>query len=66
MLMTIITSIAAESNQLLTGALLSGIVVYIFLRIRSYYIARNSEISKCATTPFSQIKNIINQYLKIN
>lgn len=57
--MSFITFITAEANQMLSGALFSGIVTYLFLRIKAFVKNKNKVIAKCSFPLMEVCKRII-------
>lgn len=58
MFISFITAIAASADQLLTGALLSGITIYIFIRIRTEMISTKDNIQRCNVSLLKEIETI--------
>lgn len=63
MFISFITSIAAASNLLITGALFSGITIYIFLRLRQKFFSPKEKLDKCNVSLWQVIKNIIISFI---
>lgn len=59
MFITFITTLTAEADQLLTGALVSGIIVYLFIRIRTTMISPGNKIQYCNVSIITALKNSI-------
>ena len=67
MFISFVTSIAGSADQLLTGALISGIIVYLFIRIRTELASSVTGIQKCDISIFKSMYNLIKDiyiYLK--
>ena len=60
LLITFITAIAQEGEEFLLGALFSGISVYIFIRIKTYFVNNNYKLDKCGDNIFTIIKKKFN------
>ena len=60
LLITFITAIAQEGEEFLLGALFSGISVYIFIRIKTYFGNNNYKLDKCGDNIFTIIKKKFN------
>ena len=61
LLITFVTAIAQEGEEFLLGALLSGISVYIFIRVKTYFDNKNYKLDKCGDNIFTIIKNKFNK-----
>ena len=57
LLITFITAIAQEGGQFLTGALLSGITAYLFIRLKTYFNTKNHKLDQCNDDIITIIKN---------